>query len=235
MRAWLSHRLEQGIDRRDGPAIASQRDGGKGMVVSRVDDKRAGARRPTGIADPQQSPVAIGCVDHHCAETIEVAGIEHRIQRSGHRLHQRREAERLVVVGPRGGRRLAGQRHEDAAALDRTRPARGGTAAGGRGCDEPLKSFMETGRAYVRFALANPALFRLIFTSSTRSQAAPGEIEALALLDANARAVLPEDATAEVREAKALRAWSLVHGLAMLMLDGRVPAEEALIDAVLRA
>lgn len=101
------------------------------------------------------------------------------------------------------------------------------------GFDEPLASFMATGRAYVRFALANPALFRLIFTSSTRSQTATGEIEARALLEANARAVLPEDATAEVREAKALRAWSLVHGLAMLMLDGRVPAEEALIDAVL--
>lgn len=101
-------------------------------------------------------------------------------------------------------------------------------------CDEPLESLAATGRAYVRFALANPALFRLIFTSSTRSQAATGEIEARALLDANVRAVLPKDATAEAQAAKALRAWSLVHGLAMLMLDGRVPAEEALIDAVLR-
>ena len=29
-----------------------------------------------------------------------------------------------------------------------------------------------------------------------------------------------------------IQAWSLVHGLAMLMLDGQVPAEPALIDAV---
>jgi hypothetical protein len=40
------------------------------------------------------------------------------------------------------------------------------------------------------------------------------------------------DTPEPVREARRLKAWSLVHGLAMLMLDGQVPAEPALIDAV---
>lgn len=101
------------------------------------------------------------------------------------------------------------------------------------GHDDPLTSFAATGAAYVRFALANPALFRLIFASSARARAT-GEAEALALLRANARAVLPADAEPEVQEARALRAWSLVHGMAMLMLDGQIPANDRLIEAVLR-
>jgi hypothetical protein len=38
-----------------------------------------------------------------------------------------------------------------------------------------------------------------------------------------------------VREARRLTAWSLVHGLATLMLDGQVPSEPALIEAVVDA
>jgi AcrR family transcriptional regulator len=93
-------------------------------------------------------------------------------------------------------------------------------------------AFAATGRAYVRFALANPALFRLIFTSSAQLQAA-GEIEALAMLRANAGAALACDTPSGDQEVTALRAWSLVHGLAMLMLDGQLPAENQLIDALI--
>ena len=43
----------------------------------------------------------------------------------------------------------------------------------------------------------------------------------------------PAGASPEQRRVAALRAWSIVHGLAMLMLDNQVPAEDALIDAVI--
>ena len=46
--------------------------------------------------------------------------------------------------------------------LDRLAGAQRDAASGKQG----PASFAATGRAYVRFALANPALFRLIFTSS---------------------------------------------------------------------
>ena len=91
--------------------------------------------------------------------------------------------------------------------------------------------FKETGRAYVRFALANPALFRLIFTSPALAPAKAEhgiESEAGHLLQANAA----RQATREGGEAgiRAVQAWALVHGLAMLMLDGQIPVDDALIE-----
>jgi len=95
-------------------------------------------------------------------------------------------------------------------------------------------AFAATGRAYVRFALANPALFRLIFASPALAQARADGLmasEAAAMLAANAAAAAARDGgEASLR---AVRSWALVHGLAMLMLDGQVPADEGLIDRVI--
>jgi AcrR family transcriptional regulator len=94
--------------------------------------------------------------------------------------------------------------------------------------------FAATGRAYVRFALANPALFRLIFASpALAAPSAFGTIksEANSLLQANAAAAAAKDGgEAAVR---AVRAWALVHGLAMLMLDGQIAEDDSLIDATI--
>ena len=100
-----------------------------------------------------------------------------------------------------------------------------------------VAGFSATGRAYVRFALENPALFRLIFSSPAPPGLLAGRLgdtaEAMAFLRANAAAAAPQDADALQVQAIALGAWSVAHGLAMLMLDGQVPADEALIDAVI--
>lgn len=91
--------------------------------------------------------------------------------------------------------------------------------------------FKETGRAYVRFALANPALFRLIFASPALSQGkVQGDInsEAHSLLQANAAAAAARGGGEQA--VHAVQAWALVHGLAMLLLDGQVPADDDLID-----
>jgi AcrR family transcriptional regulator len=113
--------------------------------------------------------------------------------------------------------------------LDRLATAQRDAASGKEGA----ASFAATGRAYVRFALANPAIFRLIFTSSAQLQAT-GEVEALRMLRANAAAASPGDAGPVQSENDALRAWSLVHGLAMLMLDGQLPADDQLIDKLIQ-
>lgn len=101
--------------------------------------------------------------------------------------------------------------------------------------DSGAKSFSATGRAYVRFALANPALFRLIFASPMPTdllQSPPQDSDAIAFLLANAADTLPPTADRHAVETAALQAWSLAHGLAMLMLDRQVPAAEDLIEAV---
>ena len=96
----------------------------------------------------------------------------------------------------------------------------------------PDNAFEATGRAYVRFALASPALFRLTFAWPDLP-AEPSSDAAGRLLHENALALTGGNAA----EAKlvAIRAWSVAHGLAMLMLDGRLPPDEALIDATITA
>ena len=97
--------------------------------------------------------------------------------------------------------------------------AAGGGAAG----------FAETGRAYVRFALAHPALFRLAFAhGKPPAKAGDSADPASALLRRSTLALTGGDSAAAER--LAMQAWAIAHGLAMLMLDQRLPHDDALID-----
>ena len=93
--------------------------------------------------------------------------------------------------------------------------------------------FNATGRAYVRFALAHPALFRLMFSNPARPDllSAPTDEtpDAMAFLRANAAAVAGDGDARRV----ALQAWSIAHGLAMLMLDGQIPASDETVAQVI--
>lgn len=89
--------------------------------------------------------------------------------------------------------------------------------------------FAATGRAYVRFALANPALFRLTFSHGDHPAGTGlGDSEAARLLRSYAESFAGPDA-----ERLQLQAWAVTHGLAMLMLDGLLPSDDRLIDAVI--
>jgi AcrR family transcriptional regulator len=94
--------------------------------------------------------------------------------------------------------------------------------------------FAATGRAYVRFALAHPALFRLAFIhGGPDDEHAAGQNLASDLLSRNALALAGGD---EKRaQTIALQAWASAHGLALLILDGLLPNDDALIDSVLDA
>jgi AcrR family transcriptional regulator len=96
-----------------------------------------------------------------------------------------------------------------------------------------VAGFSATGAAYVRFALAHPALFRLIFANPTAHPGEANEDDAMTFLRANA-AALAAESNGDARVV-ALQAWAIAHGLAMLILDGQVPADEALIDRVVDA
>jgi AcrR family transcriptional regulator len=96
--------------------------------------------------------------------------------------------------------------------------------------------FIATGRAYVRFALDNPALFRLIFSNPPEQDLladAPDRApEAFRMLRENAASVSTRKDSDSVTLV-ALDAWAKVHGLAILMLDGQIPRDEQLIDALI--
>lgn len=97
----------------------------------------------------------------------------------------------------------------------------------------PADRLAAVGAAYVRFAAREPALFRLMFGGRTRevtqasevgaSQPSPYEllIEALGALG--------------VSSDQAIVAWSAVHGLATLAIDGRVDDLDAALPCVLGA
>lgn len=84
------------------------------------------------------------------------------------------------------------------------------------------------GTAYVAFACRHPALFRLMFTSPCR---ASDRSEAYAILERRAAALAgPSMSAADLT----LAAWSLVHGLAALVLDRRVPLDPGEVEGVAR-
>lgn len=96
--------------------------------------------------------------------------------------------------------------------------------------------FAATGQAYVRFALENPALFRLIFSSSPEQQDRiddNGTIpEAFRMLRDNAAFLAPAGADRATVNRVAIGVWAQVHGLAVLMLDGQIPRDERLVEAI---
>ncbi len=88
------------------------------------------------------------------------------------------------------------------------------------------------GLAYVDFAQRWPGMFMLMF----RGARPAGERPRLAAAQAAAFAVLSGQTGVERGLVDAVAAWAIVHGLAMLLLDGRLPAEvgrRAVVDAVL--
>lgn len=85
-----------------------------------------------------------------------------------------------------------------------------------------------TGAAYVRFALANPERYRMMFASRLMTEDCPDRLRvessrAYLLLLQAAYGGVPDIDPADYRlQTAELRAWSLVHGAVMLWLDGQL-------------
>lgn len=107
-------------------------------------------------------------------------------------------------------------------------------AAAGQGA---LVAFCASGAAYVRFAIVNPELFRLMWKAAPRGDQLDQPIEqahpAMADLRQAVEDMAPPEASVEDKRATALRCWGLVHGLATLALDGQIDLEDAMIDRVI--
>ena len=118
-------------------------------------------------------------------------------------------------------------------AYDRLGDAQRAAAAG---MDNVLDEFRATGRTYVRFALDHPALFRLMASMPPHGDlldlTEAEDDQAPKLLRAYAIKLAEKGASPEKVRTIVIRSWALVHGLAVLMLQGYIPRDEALIDAV---
>lgn len=89
----------------------------------------------------------------------------------------------------------------------------------------PRRGFLAAGHAYVDFARAQPALFRLMFGrfsagrgEGEMAQAGEWAFQGLRHAVAAALGMAVEDPVVDVA---ALHAWSLVHGISLLVLDGQ--------------
>jgi AcrR family transcriptional regulator len=109
--------------------------------------------------------------------------------------------------------------------------------AGGRG----RAGFEAMGLAYVRFAVANPSHYRVMFGGFVDHAGADPELITEAngafqvlvdsLIEQQGRGLI---AAGDPRQL-ALYVWAIVHGIAMLGIDGQLPAQQSAEDLTLAA
>lgn len=82
----------------------------------------------------------------------------------------------------------------------------------------------ELGVAYVRFAIGHPGHFRVMFGQGGKARPVPGEIGASGyeLLVGGVAGMLPE-ASEDKRQTMVVACWCVVHGFAMLVMEGAFP------------
>jgi AcrR family transcriptional regulator len=99
--------------------------------------------------------------------------------------------------------------------------------------------FAEMGRAYVRFAVGNPALFRLMFSEHVDASRDAALLFASQQLTDNLESAVSTIAgprfSPAMRRRAALRAWSLVHGLSMLLIEKQMRIANNEVDRMIEA
>lgn len=110
----------------------------------------------------------------------------------------------------------------------------------------PLEKLEGTGRAYIQFALASPALFKIMHQSELVQIEEHGQTLTIAQETFDMLVGFIEEAAKQANKALnhtdlAITAWCLVHGAAMLLLENRLQRkfpgrakESAAIETVLR-
>jgi AcrR family transcriptional regulator len=106
---------------------------------------------------------------------------------------------------------------------------------------DPLQRFRALGLAYVRYAVAHPGHFKVMFSPELLTARATPELQEAGeptlqalietVADAQAAGLFKRGDSREL----SLPAWALVHGLAMLIVDGQLPAllaQPAAVDAL---
>lgn len=91
------------------------------------------------------------------------------------------------------------------------------------------------GKAYVEFAIAHPALFRLIFRNAPPVDYLEGEIDQVPLMARQFREKVSTQMAEHTSDSteisdQARRLWALVHGLASLILDGQIEYDAEMLE-----
>jgi AcrR family transcriptional regulator len=152
-----------------------------------------------------------------------------------------RELARRIGVSPNAAYRHFADKEALLAALAAEGFRRLGAAGGRAAPADPQQRLNAQGRFYVGFAVENPGLFRLMFggivplTATEELERASNESLAVLQSSIAAASGLPFDDPKVV--VGTVWAWSLVHGLAHLILDGQLDAfamkPDVLVDQVL--
>ena len=125
-------------------------------------------------------------------------------------------------------------------------------AAAGDAAASPVDKAMARARAYVGYAQAHPGMYGVMFRTERLDMSRPSLCEAAnasfaglaGAIGASRNEQISETALSLEQAAAIARAWSLVHGFTMLLLDDRLSdilrrlpkgtSAEALLDAMLR-
>lgn len=123
--------------------------------------------------------------------------------------HFRDKGALLAAVAAQGFRRLSAEMEDYA-----------------RKTDSPAEWMRELGVGYVVFAFENPALFRLMFGASAGKDLNSNELveaglASYAMIEEACRNRIAASGSDMDPDEVTLAAWSLVHGLANLLIDGR--------------
>ncbi|HUJ62137.1 MAG TPA: TetR/AcrR family transcriptional regulator [Kofleriaceae bacterium] len=175
---------------------------------------------------------------HHgrLAEAIVAAALELIADRGIHALSLRDVARRLGVSHQAPYRHFADKRALlDAIAADGFRELDASLRAVAARHPAPGERVVELGVAFVKFARAHPAHYRVMFADPTRPAGvghAAFELIRDALRASQARGVFVGEPVREL----ALASFAFVHGIAMLAIDGRLGErrDRALIEHVVR-
>lgn len=90
---------------------------------------------------------------------------------------------------------------------------------------KPIERLDAYGVAYVHFALAHPARFRLMFAAALDPPPGTEAVSGGRAYEILRNCVQAVFGDVDDLDAAAAAYWSLPHGLAMLILDGRIPSE----------
>jgi AcrR family transcriptional regulator len=126
-------------------------------------------------------------------------------------------------------------------------------AAAGAAGTSPMEKAMARAKAYVAYAQAHPGMYGLMFRTERLDMTRPSLHEAASAsfaglagaIGASRHEQIHEEALSLEQAAAIARAWSLVHGFTMLLLDGRLTDilrrlpkgtdAETLLDAMLKS
>ena len=167
---------------------------------------------------------AVGTIRRHGVEGLTLRGVGSAlgVSRTALYRHFTDKAALLAAVAAEGFRMLRAELTES-------------WERGGRG----LRAFEAMGETYVRFALAHPSHYRVMFGAdifdvehAELAQEGPGAFQVL--VDAITELQQQRLARRDDPRQLALFVWAATHGVAMLAIDGRLGNESSAIDDLTR-